>query len=78
MDGKMIPWHEANVHVLTHTLHYGFGVFEGIRCYSSQENGSSIFRLQEHIDRLFQSAVILGIEIPFSNRGSLCSMFCEF
>ncbi len=67
MDGKMVPWHEANVHVLTHTLHYGFGVFEGIRCYQSKENTSSIFRLQEHIDRLFQSAIILGIEIPFSN-----------
>jgi branched-chain amino acid aminotransferase len=68
MDGKMVPWHEANVHVLTHTLHYGFGVFEGIRCYSSMGNKSSVFRLQEHVDRLFQSAVILGIEVPFSNQ----------
>ena len=68
MDGKMVPWHEANVHVLTHTLHYGFGVFEGIRCYNSKKNGSAIFRLQEHIDRLFQSAIILGIEVPFSNK----------
>ena len=68
MDGKMVPWHEANVHVLTHTLHYGFGVFEGIRCYYSKENGSAIFRLQDHINRLFQSAVILGIEVPFSNK----------
>ena len=68
MDGKMVPWHEANVHVLTHTLHYGLGVFEGIRCYNSKENGSSIFRLQEHIDRLLHSAVILGIESPFSRR----------
>ncbi len=64
----MVPWHEANVHVLTHTLHYGLGVFEGIRCYNSKENGAAIFRLQEHIDRLFQSAVILGIEVPFSNK----------
>ena len=68
MDGKLVPWHEANVHVLTHTLHYGLGVFEGIRCYNSKENGSAIFRLQEHVDRLFQSAVILGIEVPFSNK----------
>ena len=68
MDGKLVPWHEANVHVLTHTLHYGLGVFEGIRCYNSKDNGSAIFRLQEHVDRLFQSAVILGIEIPFTNK----------
>ena len=68
MDGEMVPWHEANVHVLTHTLHYGLGVFEGIRCYNSQKNGSSIFRLQEHVDRLLHSAVILGIESPFSCR----------
>ena len=68
MDGKLVPWNEANVHVLTHTLHYGLGVFEGIRCYNSKENGSAIFRLQEHVDRLFQSAVILGIEVPFSNK----------
>jgi branched-chain amino acid aminotransferase len=67
MDGRLVPWHEANVHVLTHTLHYGLGVFEGIRCYNSKENGSAIFRLQEHVDRLFQSAVILGIKVPFSN-----------
>ena len=67
MDGKMVPWHEANVHVLTHTLHYGLGVFEGIRCYNSKKNGAAVFRLQEHIDRLFQSAIILGIEVPFSN-----------
>ena len=66
MDGKMVPWHEAKVHVLTHTLHYGMGVFEGIRCYNSKENGSAIFRLQEHVDRLLHSAVILGIESPFS------------
>ena len=68
MDGKLVPWNEANIHVLTHTLHYGLGVFEGIRCYNSMENGPAIFRLQEHVDRLFQSAVILGIDIPFSNK----------
>ena len=64
----MVPWHEATVHVLTHTLHYGLGVFEGIRCYNSKKNGAAVFRLQEHIDRLFQSAIILGIEVPFSNK----------
>ena len=68
MDGKLVPWNEANIHVLTHTLHYGLGVFEGIRCYNSRENGPAIFRLQEHVDRLFQSAVILGIDVPFSNK----------
>ena len=65
MDGKLIPWHEANVHVLTHTLHYGLGVFEGLRCYRAKKN-SCIFRLPEHVERLFSSAKILGIEIPFS------------
>ena len=68
MDGNLLPWHEANVHVLTHTLHYGLGVFEGIRCYNSKDKKSVIFRLQEHVDRLFQSAIILGIEVPFSNK----------
>ncbi len=68
MDGKFIPWHEANVHVLTHTLHYGLGVFEGIRCYQIKNKKSAIFRLQEHVNRLFNSAVVLGIEIPFSKK----------
>ena len=68
MDGKFIPWHEANVHVLTHTLHYGLGVFEGIRCYQIKSKKSAIFRLQEHVNRLFNSAIVLGIEIPFSKK----------
>jgi branched-chain amino acid aminotransferase len=68
MDGKFIPWHEANVHVLTHTLHYGLGVFEGIRCYQIKNKKSAIFRLQEHVNRLFNSAVVLGIKIPFSKK----------
>ena len=67
LDGKFVPWHEANVHVLTHTLHYGFGVFEGIRCYQTTNKKSIIFRLKEHVNRLFDSAAILGIEIPYSN-----------
>lgn len=68
LDGKFVPWHEANVHVLTHTLHYGMGVFEGIRCYQTTKKKSAIFRLQEHVDRLFNSAIILGIEIPFAKK----------
>lgn len=66
LDGKMVPWDEAQVHVLTHTLHYGMGVFEGIRCYECEDGRSAIFRLEEHIDRLFDSAHILLMEIPFS------------
>ena len=64
MDGDMVPWREARVHVLTHTLHYGMGVFEGVRAYKT-EKGTAIFRLDEHTDRLFRSAHILGIRIPF-------------
>ena len=66
MDGALVLWHEANVHVLTHTLHYGYGVFEGIRCYRTENGKSAIFRLPEHVARLFNSAKILGINIPFS------------
>ena len=66
MDGALVPWHEATVHVLTHTLHYGFGVFEGLRCYRTDNGKSAIFRLPEHVRRLFNSAKILGIEVPFS------------
>jgi len=65
MDGKLVPWGEANVHVLTHALHYGMGVFEGLRCYKG-ESGSYIFRLQEHTRRLFKSAHILRLNIPFT------------
>lgn len=65
MDGRFVAWDEANVHVLTHTLHYGLGVFEGIRCYKTSK-GSAVFRLDEHIKRLFDSAHIFGIVIPFS------------
>lgn len=65
MDGKLVPWHEANVHVLTHGLHYGSGVFEGIRAYNT-DNGPAVFRLEDHIRRLFDSAKIFMIDIPFS------------
>mgnify|MGYP002632946879 CR=1 FL=1 len=68
LDGSFVPWDEANIHVLTHTLHYGLGVFEGIRCYQVKKKKSAVFRLQEHTDRLFNSAIILGIEIPFSKK----------
>ena len=64
MDGELVPWREAKVHVLTHTLHYGLGVFEGVRAYATP-SGPAIFRLQDHTRRLFQSAHIVGIQIPF-------------
>ncbi len=63
-DGKMVPWREANTHVLTHTLHYGLGVFEGLRAYETAQ-GPAIFRLQEHTDRLFNSAHIFMMKIPY-------------
>jgi len=66
LDGKLVDWDKAQVHVLTHTLHYGLGVFEGIRCYRCQDGQSAVFKLQEHVDRLFDSAHISQITIPFS------------
>jgi branched-chain amino acid aminotransferase len=65
-DGKMIPWDQAQVHVLAHTLHYGLGVFEGIRAYQCVDGRTAIFRLKEHIRRLFDSAHVMMIDIPFS------------
>lgn len=65
LDGELVDWREAKVHVLTHTLHYGMGVFEGVRAYETAQ-GAAIFRLQEHTDRLFNSAKILGMKMPFS------------
>ncbi len=64
LDGQMVPWREAKVHVLTHTLHYGLGVFEGIRAYKT-DKGTAIFRLQAHTDRLFRSAHILNMPMPY-------------
>ena len=64
LDGEMVPWRDAKVHVLTHTLHYGLGVFEGVRAYETA-NGPAIFRLEEHTARLLNSAKILGMKIPF-------------
>lgn len=68
MDGKLIPWEEANVHILTHSLHYGLAVFEGIRCYLCPDGKSAVFRLREHVDRLFDSAQIGDIKIPYSKK----------
>ena len=65
LDGEMVPWREAKVHVLTHTLHYGLGVFEGVRAYNTPDRGTCIFRLKEHTDRLFNSAHILAMDMPF-------------
>jgi branched-chain amino acid aminotransferase len=67
MDGTFVPWNDAKVHVLAHTLHYGTGVFEGIRCYKTVA-GSAVFRLREHVDRLFASAHILQMEIPYTRQ----------
>jgi len=64
-DGEMVDWRDAKVHVLTHTLHYGMGVFEGVRAYHA-DAGTAIFRLQAHTDRLFRSAKIMQMDIPFS------------
>ncbi|MDA0822412.1 MAG: branched-chain amino acid transaminase [Proteobacteria bacterium] len=65
MDGEMVPWRDAQVHVLTHTLHYGVGAFEGIRAYQTPQ-GTAIFRLDDHVRRLFETAHILQMDMPFS------------
>ena len=65
MDGQLVEWRDAKIHVLTHTLHYGCGAFEGVRAYKT-ERGTAIFRLPEHTERLFNSAKILRMKIPFS------------
>ena len=64
-DGKLVPWRDATTHVLTHTLHYGMGVFEGVRAYKTT-SGTAIFRLKEHTDRLFNSAYIFKMKMPYS------------
>ena len=65
MDGELVDWRDAKIHVLSHTLHYGCGAFEGVRAYDTV-NGTAIFRLQEHTERLFNSAKILRMKIPFT------------
>ena len=64
MDGELVPWRDAKIHVLTHSLHYGMAVFEGVRCYETQ-TGSAIFRLQDHTQRLLNSAKIFQMKIPY-------------
>jgi len=66
LDGAFVPWEQGNVHLLTHTLHYGLGVFEGIRCYRCDDGRSAVFRLREHVARLFRSARIMELDIPFT------------
>ena len=68
MDGKFVPWREANVHILTHSLHYGLAAFEGIRCYLCHDGRSAVFRLSEHVGRLFDSAQIGDLRIPYSKQ----------
>lgn len=75
MDGQWLPWREAKVHAMTHTLHYGLGCFEGIRAYPTAA-GPAIFRLDEHIERLFDSAHILGLALPFE-RADIRAACCE-
>jgi branched-chain amino acid aminotransferase len=65
MDGELVPWRDANVHILTHTLHYGLGVFEGIRCYRTDGGRSAVFRLSEHVRRLLESAHINLLKVPY-------------
>jgi len=74
-DGQLVPWRDATTHVLTHTLHYGLGVFEGVRAYDA-EGGTAIFRLQDHTNRLFRSAHILQMDIPF-NKDELNDAQCQ-
>ena len=74
-DGEWVPWRDAKTHVLTHSLHYGLGVFEGLRAYKT-DRGVSIFRLKEHTQRLFRSAKIVGMEIPHSEE-TINEMCCE-
>lgn len=75
LDGQWLPWREAKVHALTHTLHYGYGCFEGIRAYETA-NGPAIFRLDEHVRRLVDSAHILAIDLPVDH-ATLSSLCCE-
>jgi len=68
LDGEFVDWDAANVHILTHTLHYGLGVYEGIRTYKLDNEGSAVFKLQEHIERMFDSCRLIKLSIPFSKK----------
>ncbi|MBL6695113.1 MAG: branched-chain amino acid transaminase [Luminiphilus sp.] len=76
LDGELVPWQEARVHVLTHTFHYGLGVFEGVRAYKTESQVTCIFRLHEHTDRLFRSAKILQMDMPWDKQ-ALNEAQCE-
>jgi len=76
MNGEFVDWDQANVHILTHTLHYGLGAFEGIRCYKCDDGRTAVFRLPEHIDRLFDSAHVGLMKIPFA-RGEIVEACLE-
>ena len=65
MDGELVPWHEAKIHVLSHALHYGSGVFEGIRAYATAR-GPAVWHLDGHLDRLFASGAIYHMDLPYS------------
>ena len=75
MDGQLVDWRDAKIHVLTHTLHYGCGAFEGVRAYNTAQ-GTAIFRLKEHTERLFNSAKILRMQIPFTHEEVMAAQ-CE-
>jgi branched-chain amino acid aminotransferase len=68
LDGQLVDWDAANVHIMTHTLHYGLGVFEGIRCYAQHDGSSAVFRLPEHVRRLFDSAKIATLPMPYDRQ----------
>ena len=68
LDGSLVPWEKATVHVMTHALHYGLGVFEGIRAYKTKDGRLAIFRLKEHIRRLMDSAHICMLKMPYSEQ----------
>jgi branched-chain amino acid aminotransferase len=76
LDGQFVPWSEAQVHILTHSLHYGLGVFEGIRCYRTDDGRSAVFHLEQHVRRLYESAHINLLEIPFE-REVICQGVAE-
>jgi branched-chain amino acid aminotransferase len=76
MDGKFIPWQEAQVHIMTHSLHYGLGIFEGIRAYHCSDGRTAIFRLPEHIRRLFDSAHVMQMDISYT-RTEIEDVCCE-
>src|SRR3954449_829580 len=65
MNGELVPWDDAKIHILTHSLHYGMGVFEGVRAYET-DDGPAVFRLTEHMQRLHESAQIMMMDLPYS------------